>query len=108
MKKVLFIALLISFGFSHELDEKLIKSCTSCHGVNFDKAPLGKRMHIITKHNKNAEDIMKKLKHYKTLKGHHGQIMREQVKNLSDEEIEEIAEYIEEIILKGGEKSKKE
>ena len=70
----------------------LAKKCVACHGMNFEKAPLGRKNHIAKGNTK--EDLIKKIKYYQNPKEADEMVMKAQVKNLSDAEIEALAEYI--------------
>jgi cytochrome c-type protein NapB len=70
-----------------------LASCTGCHGANFEKKALG--VSKIVK-DMSKEEIIKALKGYKngTYGGPMKSVMIGQVKNLSDADIEEIANLI--------------
>ncbi|MFT7004016.1 MAG: cytochrome c [Sulfurimonas sp.] len=71
----------------------LFKKCASCHGKNADQAALGKSQII---QGWSQEKLEKALHGYKD--GSYGgdlkNVMKSQVKKLSDEDIEDLSEYI--------------
>ena len=96
MKKILLSGLFLSVGLiaSSDLGSKTYAKCAGCHGVNGEKAALGKSA-IITGQDRDL--TIKQLKKYKsgTLNSHGlGGLMKDQAKKLNDKEIEEVAKYI--------------
>jgi len=72
---------------------KLTKSCATCHGVKFNKAPEGNDHHLITDSKERIVDMLKEYKHPNP--NDPGEVdMGKQVKDLTDEEINTIADYI--------------
>lgn len=91
-----YLVLIFSFIFlSINLfaNEQLFKKCASCHGADGGKKALG--VSNILK-GQSKEELQKKIKGYKdgSYGGAKKSIMVSQVINLSDNEIEELAEYI--------------
>lgn len=86
-------ALLLIFTISTASASDLYKRCVSCHGADGSKKPLG-TPNVIKGQSK--DEIAAKLKGYKngTYGGEKKNLMMSQVKNLSDKDIEELAEYI--------------
>lgn len=86
-------AILLIFTIGTASASDLYKRCVSCHGADGSKKPLG-TPHVIIGQSK--DEISAKLKGYKngTYGGEKKNIMTSQVKNLSDKDIEELAEYI--------------
>lgn len=70
----------------------LAKRCAACHGVNFEKAPLGRENHIAKGNSK--EQAIRKIKYYQHAKDADELIMKAQVKNLTPSQINALAEYI--------------
>ncbi|MEA3354041.1 MAG: c-type cytochrome [Campylobacterota bacterium] len=73
--------------------ENLYNKCQGCHGVNGERAALGKSQIISTWDEKKITDALKGYKagtYGKAMKG----IMKGQVANLDDTQIEQIAKYI--------------
>lgn len=70
----------------------LAKKCVACHGAKFDKAPLGRKHHIVKGDSK--EEIIKKLTYYQNPKEADEKVMQTQVKDLSKADIKALAEYI--------------
>ncbi len=92
MKKVLAVALIITSTYllaSGGAD--LTKSCIACHGANFTTPPLGREHHIVRD---SRARIVKWLKYYKHPKEDDEMVMQKQVKNLTNAQINEIADYI--------------
>ena len=90
MKKLLILVLISGFA----LAGVSVKKCTGCHGQNFEKKALGKSAVVkdITK-----EEIVKDLKGYRdgTLNKHGmGMLMKGQVANMSDQDIENLVNQI--------------
>ncbi|MDR0408144.1 MAG: c-type cytochrome [Campylobacteraceae bacterium] len=72
----------------------IYKRCVVCHGKSAEKVPPGGSIISATL---PAEEIKKSLKLYKTDKGHGGKMkasMQVQVKPLTDEDIDTVADYI--------------
>ncbi|MDR1285597.1 MAG: c-type cytochrome [Campylobacteraceae bacterium] len=72
----------------------IFKRCVVCHGKSAEKVPPGGSIVSATL---SAEEIKKSLKLYKTDKEHGGKMkasMQIQVKPLSDEDIDTVADYI--------------
>jgi len=86
-------AILLIFTIGTASASDLYKRCVSCHGEDGSKKPLGTPYTII---GQSKDEIAAKLKGYKngTYGGDKKNIMASQVKNLSDRDIEELAEYI--------------
>ncbi|RXJ97323.1 cytochrome C [Malaciobacter molluscorum] len=73
--------------------ETLFKSCATCHGVNAQKAALGKSKIIKGWDSKKIKDALygyKKGTYGRAMKG----VMKGQVARLSDEDIKVLADYI--------------
>jgi len=70
----------------------LTKNCIGCHGVNFEKPPLGRTDHIAI--NNSFKDLVKKIKYFQNPEDSDEMVMKPYVSKLSDEEINTIAKYI--------------
>ncbi len=95
MKKLVFlIAALLVVGLSASEGESIYnKSCKLCHGAKAERKALNKSQ-VIQKWPK--ENLITALKGYRdgTYGGNMKSIMKPKVKDLSDEQIEKIAQYI--------------
>jgi len=94
MKKIILILITLTGISFAQTGAELYNKCMGCHGTNGDKAALGKSA-IITGQDK--ELTVKQLKGYKSgdLNQHGmGSLMKVQVNSLTDEDIENISEYI--------------
>jgi len=94
MKKIIFFLTLISISaLSADIN---LKKCTSCHGANFEKKALGKSKVVA---DMNTTDIVVALKGYKvgTYGGAMKGLMKGQVANMSDTDINVMAEKIKEV-----------
>ncbi|AXX93113.1 cytochrome c [Malaciobacter molluscorum LMG 25693] len=84
---------IISSSKSTQVGKQLFLKCSGCHGINGEKEALGKS-HIIKGWDK--EKVVEALKGYKN--GTYGSamkgVMKSQVISLSDEEIDQLGEYI--------------
>lgn len=92
MKKWLVLLLIGSSAVMASDGAILAKKCVSCHGVNFEKAPLGRSSHIAKGDSK--EELIKKIKYYQHPDEADEKIMQQQVKDLTDSDIKALAEYI--------------
>ena len=70
----------------------LAKKCAKCHGINFEKAPLGRKNHIAKGNTK--EQAITKIKYYQHPEEADEMVMQAQVKNLNEAQIEALAQYI--------------
>jgi cytochrome c len=73
---------------------KVFKRCIVCHGKSAEKVPPGGSIVSATL---SAEEIKKSLRLYKTDKNHGGKMkvnMQTQMKTLSEEDIDAVADYI--------------
>jgi cytochrome c553 len=94
MKAIVLAALVALVSHSVAADgAALYKKCASCHGVNAEKSALGKSK-IIT--SMSLEENIAALKGYKdgTYGGPMKALMKGQVGNYTDEEIQAVAEYV--------------
>lgn len=94
MKKLLFISLVAGlFTTQGLLAEDLYKKCIACHGAQGEKVALGKSKII---KDMSKEDFIASMKGYQD--GSYGgpmkAMMTGQVKNLTDADIEALADYI--------------
>jgi cytochrome c len=72
----------------------IFKRCVVCHGKSAEKVPPGGSIVSATL---SAEEIKQSLKLYKTNKDHGGKMkvsMQAQMKSLSEEDIDTVADYI--------------
>lgn len=92
MKKWLILLFIGSSALMASDGAILAKKCISCHGMNFEKAPLGRSHHIVKGDTK--EELIKKIKYYQHPDEADEMVMKIQVQNLSDDDIESLAEYI--------------
>ncbi len=97
VKKILRVGgtavLLCSFS-SAASPADLYKKCASCHGEDGRHKAFGRSEKI---GGKSKEEILKKLLFFRSLSADAtgtSKVMRKQLKNLSQKEIEELAEYI--------------
>lgn len=94
MKKLLFISLVAGlFTTQGLLAEDLYKKCIACHGAQGEKVALGKSKII---KDMSKEDFIASMKGYQdgTYGGPMKTVMLGQVKNLSDADIQKLADYI--------------
>ena len=70
----------------------LAQKCMACHGVNFEKAPLGETHHVIK--GDSLKKIADMIKYYQHPKEADEKVMQEQVKGLKPDEIKALSEYI--------------
>ncbi|MDR3346641.1 MAG: c-type cytochrome [Campylobacteraceae bacterium] len=95
--KIIFGAMLIASAATVSMaaePEAIFKRCVVCHGKSAEKVPPGG---VIVSATLSADEIKKSLKLYKSDKEHGGKMkvsMQTQVKNLSDEDIDAVADYI--------------
>jgi cytochrome c553 len=92
-KTVVLVALLAAMGLMAADGAQLYKKCMSCHGASAEKKALGKSAAIA---NWSVEQNVAALKGYKDgsyggpMKG----LMKGQVANYTDEEIQAVSEYV--------------
>jgi cytochrome c553 len=92
MKKILVTLLVIaSTSLMAASGVSLARNCVGCHGVNFEKAALG-RSDIVK--GWSAERIESALISFKTTTESDEIVMKNQVSNFSNEQIKSIAKYI--------------
>ena len=92
-KTLLLVALLSTTSIFAANGEALYKSCIACHGAKAEKVALNKSQIIA---GWSSDKTIASLKGYKdgTYGGASKALMRPYVKNLSDEDIKTLAEYI--------------
>lgn len=90
MKKLLLIPILALAISAQTLD---LKSCKSCHGLNYEKNALGKSKDISKMSEKEIKEALLGYKN-KTYGGLMKNLMENSVKDYSEEEIELIAKQI--------------
>lgn len=100
MNKILIVAIfIVAFGFTGLVaadGATLYKKCTVCHGAAGDKIPPGSKSTIVV-NTLSKDKIIKNLKGYKakTLNQYGaGPLMWGQAANLSDTDMEALANYI--------------
>ena len=89
-----------SSGSTGDRGSALYKKCAGCHGLNGDRAALGKSAIIA---GRNETTLFEDLKGYKagTLNKHGmGGVMKGQVVSLSEEDMESVAQYISKLTKK--------
>ena len=94
MKKIAFTLLLAGFTHLSADGQTLFNKCVQCHGQNAEKSALGTSQ-VIAGWSKNK--LINALNKYKLDKKYGGAmaiIMQEQVKNLDDNQIELLANFI--------------
>ncbi len=92
MKKIVLATLMVAGTYLLASDgASLTKKCATCHGANFTTAPLGREHHIVRD---SKTRIVKMLKYYKHPKESDEIVMKSQVADLTDTQINKIADYI--------------
>ena len=92
MKKILVATLMLAGTYLlASQGANLTKSCAGCHGANFTTAPLGRKHHIVRD---SKARMVKMMKYYQHPKESDEMVMKPYVTNLSDTQINTIAEYI--------------
>jgi len=92
MKKVLLFAVVLATTSLFAADgAALTKTCVACHGVNFTKPPQGNTHHIIKD---SKARIVKMIKYYQHPKEADEMVMKAPVENLTDAQINTIADWI--------------
>ncbi len=92
MRKVLLLVVIIATTYLMASEgATLTRKCVGCHGVDFTKAPLGRKHHIIKD---SKARIVSMMKYYQNPKDEDEMVMKSQVKNLTDAQINTIADYI--------------
>lgn len=97
MKALIFAALVVLASHSVAADgAALYKKCASCHGISGEKSALGKSKIIASM---SLEENIAALKGYKdgTYGGPMKALMKGQVGNYTDEEIEAVSKYVTEL-----------
>ena len=79
---------------SEESAENLYKKCAGCHGENGEKSALGKSDPIGGKEKEVLTTLLMGYKYGELNQYGMGGVMEAQLINLSDDEIEQLAEYI--------------
>jgi cytochrome c553 len=96
MKKIAIIATVVALSsaslFAAMDGQALTRKCVGCHGLSFEKAPLGRSAHVVK--GESYSKIVKMIKYYQHPKESDEMIMKTQVKNLTDAQIKTIAKYI--------------
>jgi len=91
MKKLALI-LTATAGLFAAAPAVIAQKCVACHGANFDKAPLGRKHHIIK--GDSQKKIADMIKYYQHPEEADEKVMQVQVKDLNDTDIKALAEYI--------------
>ncbi len=92
MKKIVLAALMVAGTYLVASEgANLTKNCAACHGINFTKAPLGRKHHIVRD---SKARMIKMMKYYQHPKDPDEMVMKPQVANLTDAQISTIADYI--------------
>lgn len=93
MKKISLVCLaLIATSLIAADGAALTQKCIACHGVGFEKAPLGQTGHVVK--GDTQEKIVKMLKYYQHPEEADEMVMKAQVSNLDETQIATIAKYI--------------
>ncbi len=96
MKKMLFVLAISAVGLMAADGAALYKKCAACHGVAGDKVPPGSKA-TTTVNTLTKDKLVEDLQGYRagTLDQYSaGKLMTPNAKNLSDEDIEALADYI--------------
>lgn len=96
MKKMLFLTLLSFASFAFADAPAVFKKCIACHGADAKKVAPGSKGGVTIAGMPKAE-LLKQLKGYKAKTADNGgakAIMYGQMANVSDEDIEALADYI--------------
>ena len=94
MKKIVLLMVISSGLVFASTGADISKRCVSCHGVKFDKAPLGRTKHIIVKNNKTVDALVNRIKYFQNPEEEDEMIMKTQVEKLTDAEVKAVSEYI--------------